>query len=100
MRWKDGRRSTNVEDRRGRRILGGAKGGVRINPKNMTKEDLEKVSREYIRAFHEVVGENKDVPAPDVYTNAQIMSWMLDEYESIYGRCSLLRYIYSDRMTL
>ncbi|RLF60745.1 MAG: glutamate dehydrogenase, partial [Thermoplasmata archaeon] len=64
---------------------GGAKGGVRINPKNMTKEDLEKVSREYIRAFHEVVGENKDVPAPDVYTNSETMGWMLDEYEKIKG---------------
>ena len=64
---------------------GGAKGGIRINPKNMSKEDLEKVSREYIRAFHGVVGENIDVPAPDVYTTPEIMGWMLDEYEKIKG---------------
>ena len=65
---------------------GGAKGGVKINPKIMSKEDLEKVSREFIRAFHEFLGEDIDVPAPDVYTNPQIMGWMLDEYERIKGR--------------
>lgn len=65
---------------------GGAKGGVRINPKSILKEDLEKVSREFIRKFHDVLGENVDVPAPDVYTNAEIMGWMLDEYEKIEGK--------------
>ena len=65
---------------------GGAKGGVKINPKELSEEDLEKVSRAYIRAFHEFIGEDKDIPAPDVYTNPKIMGWMLDEFEKIKGR--------------
>lgn len=65
---------------------GGAKGGVKFNPKSAAPEELEAVSREYIRVFHEYLGENKDVPAPDVYTNAQTMAWMLDEFEKINGR--------------
>jgi glutamate dehydrogenase/leucine dehydrogenase len=66
--------------------LGGAKGGVRINPKEASEEEIEKVSREYIRAFHEVIGADKDIPAPDVYTNGKIMSFMLDEYEKIKNK--------------
>lgn len=65
--------------------FGGAKGGVRINPKGMSEGDLEKVSRAFVRKFHDAIGVDKDIPAPDVYTNAQIMGWMLDEYESIKG---------------
>jgi len=65
---------------------GGAKGGVKINPKELSEEELEKVSRAYIRAFHEFIGEDKDIPAPDVYTNPKIMGWMLDEFEKIKGR--------------
>ena len=65
---------------------GGAKGGVKINPKEFSIRDIEKVSRAYVQAFHEFVGENKDIPAPDVYTNPQIMGWMLDEFEKIMGR--------------
>jgi glutamate dehydrogenase/leucine dehydrogenase len=66
--------------------LGGAKGGVVINPKEMSPEDIEAVSREFIRQIHHIVGPTKDIPAPDVYTNAQVMAWMLDEYEKIVGR--------------
>ncbi len=62
---------------------GGAKGGVRVNPKELNEKGIEKISREYIRVFHDFVGENKDIPAPDVYTNPQIMGWMLDEFEKI-----------------
>ncbi len=65
---------------------GGAKGGVRFNPKDASPEELQAISRAYVRAFHEYLGENKDVPAPDVYTNSQIMAWMLDEFEKINGR--------------
>ena len=65
---------------------GGAKGGVQINPKGIGKSELEEISREYVRAFHEHIGELKDIPAPDVYTNAEIMGWMLDEYEKIKQR--------------
>jgi len=65
--------------------LGGGKGGVIINPKEYSKAELERVSRAFIRAIYKFVGPNQDVPAPDVYTTPQIMSWMLDEYEIITG---------------
>ena len=65
--------------------FGGAKGGIKVNPKELNKNEIEKLSRAYIRAFHDVIGVGKDIPAPDVYTNSQIMAWMLDEYEKIKG---------------
>ncbi|MBI5254317.1 Glu/Leu/Phe/Val dehydrogenase [Candidatus Falkowbacteria bacterium] len=65
---------------------GGAKGGVKFNPKNKTPKALEQISREYIKAFYKDLGENKDVPAPDVYTNSQTMGWMLDEFEKQIGK--------------
>ena len=65
---------------------GGAKGGVQINPKEKTPEHIQAVSRAYIRAFASVLGEHKDIPAPDVYTTPQIMAWMLDEFEKILGQ--------------
>jgi len=64
---------------------GGAKGGVKINAKGLSAEELEKVSRAYIRAFAEFLGQDKDIPAPDMYTNPQVMAWMLDEFEKIVG---------------
>jgi glutamate dehydrogenase (NAD(P)+) len=64
---------------------GGAKGGITINPKETSADDLEKISREFIRQIHTFIGPTKDVPAPDVYTNPQVMAWMLDEYEKIRG---------------
>lgn len=64
---------------------GGAKGGVKVDPKNMTKKELQELSRAYVRAFHDYLGQDKDIPAPDVYTNSQIMAWMLDEFEKIKG---------------
>ncbi|MBD3310022.1 glutamate dehydrogenase [Candidatus Woesearchaeota archaeon] len=65
---------------------GGAKGGVKIDPRKMEANDLQGVSRAYVQAFHEHLGENKDIPAPDVYTNPQVMAWMLDEFEKIKKR--------------
>lgn len=65
---------------------GGAKGGVKFNPKEATTAELEDISRQYIRAFFNDLGQDKDIPAPDVYTNSQVMSWMLDEYEKLTGR--------------
>lgn len=62
---------------------GGAKGGVSVNPKELTRLELEKLSRGYIRAIADVIGPNRDIPAPDVYTNATIMGWMADEYYQI-----------------
>jgi len=64
---------------------GGGKGGIRFNPKEYSEEELEKISREYIRKFHNYIGQDIDIPAPDVYTNSQIMGWMLDEFEKIKG---------------
>lgn len=65
--------------------LGGAKGGVTCNPKEMSPGEQERLARAYIRAVHRFVGEETDVPAPDVYTNPQIMAWMMDEYSVIKG---------------
>jgi glutamate dehydrogenase (NAD(P)+) len=64
---------------------GGAKGGVICNPKEMSKAELEKLSRGYVRALVKFIGPDKDIPAPDVYTDSQTMAWMLDEYEKIAG---------------
>jgi len=64
---------------------GGAKGGVKFDPKNSSPEKLEIISRKFIDAFYKALGQDKDIPAPDVYTNSQIMSWMLDEYEKKVG---------------
>ncbi len=64
---------------------GGAKGGVKINPKEFNEKDLEIISREYIRQIFDFIGPNKDIPAPDVYTNSKIMGWIVDEYSKIKG---------------
>ncbi len=66
--------------------LGGGKGGVICDPRRLSPSELERLSRGYMRAIHQYVGLTRDVPAPDVYTNPQIMSWMLDEYETLNAR--------------
>ncbi len=66
--------------------LGGGKGGVLCDPKSMSIRELEKLSRGYIRGIAENIGTEKDIPAPDVYTNPQTMVWMMDEYETIMHR--------------
>ena len=63
--------------------LGGGKGGVVCNPKELSPSELERLSRGYIRAIGTFVGPDADVPAPDVYTTPQIMAWMMDEYENM-----------------
>ena len=65
--------------------LGGGKGGVVCNPREMSQRELEQLSRGYIRAITPYIGLHKDVPAPDVNTNPQIMAWMVDEYEKVRG---------------
>jgi len=65
--------------------FGGAKGGVRVDPKKLTTEETHELARAYVRAFSEHLGPDVDVPAPDVYTNAEIMAVMLEEYEKIVG---------------
>ena len=66
--------------------LGGGKGGIICNPKEMSKGELERLSRGYIRALWKNLGPDTDVPAPDVYTDGQIMAWMMDEYSVINGK--------------
>jgi glutamate dehydrogenase (NAD(P)+) len=68
--------------------FGGAKGGIICNPKEMSQAELERLSRGYIRQIAEFIGPDKDIPAPDVYTNPQTMAWMLDEYERIVRKNS------------
>jgi len=63
--------------------FGGAKGGIIVNPKELSNLELERLSRGYIRAIVDVIGPKRDIPAPDVYTNATIMGWMADEYYEI-----------------
>jgi glutamate dehydrogenase (NAD(P)+) len=63
--------------------LGGAKGGIICNPKEMSNREIETLARSYIRNLADIIGPNIDVPAPDVYTNPQIMAYMQDEYEKI-----------------
>jgi glutamate dehydrogenase/leucine dehydrogenase len=63
--------------------FGGGKGGVVCNPKEMSKGELERLSRAYVGAFYKYLGAREDVPAPDVGTNAKIMEWMTDEYKKL-----------------
>lgn len=66
--------------------LGGGKGGVICDPKSMSEKELENLSRGYVKEAFENIGPDKDVPAPDVYTNEQIMAWMMDEYSKLIGK--------------
>jgi glutamate dehydrogenase (NADP+) len=68
--------------------LGGAKGGVTVNPKELSKFELERLSRGYIDAIANFIGPDVDVPAPDVYTNPMIMGWMMDQYSIICRKLS------------
>jgi len=63
--------------------FGGAKGGVAVDPKTLSRLELERLSRGYIRAIADMIGPKRDIPAPDVYTNATIMGWMAEEYYQI-----------------
>ncbi len=64
---------------------GGGKGGVQLNPKEYSRAEIERVARAFARAMADFLGVDKDIPAPDVYTNAEIMGYILDEYEKIKG---------------
>ncbi len=65
---------------------GGGKGGVIVNPKELSKPELERLSRGFIRKLADFIGPETDIPAPDVYTNPMIMGWMMDEYSIIHRR--------------
>ena len=63
--------------------FGGAKGGIKVNPKTLSEKELENLSREYVKKIYDFIVPNKDIPAPDMNTNAKIMDWMVDEYLKI-----------------
>ncbi|HEV7856075.1 MAG TPA: Glu/Leu/Phe/Val dehydrogenase, partial [Herminiimonas sp.] len=64
---------------------GGAKGGIRVDPKTLSKAELERMTRRYTSEINIIIGPNKDIPAPDVNTNEQIMAWMMDTYSMNQG---------------
>ena len=66
--------------------LGGSKGGIICNPKELSESELERLSRAYAQHVWKFIGPEQDVPAPDVYTTPQIMAWMMDEYSMIVGK--------------
>jgi glutamate dehydrogenase/leucine dehydrogenase len=65
--------------------MGGGKGGISVNPRDLSQQELEELSREFARALQPHIGPDKDVPAPDVNTNPQIIDWMVEEYEATTG---------------
>lgn len=65
--------------------MGGGKGGITVNPKELSKNELEQLSRGWVKRFYDIIGPHKDVPAPDVNTTGEIMQWMSDEYEKLTG---------------
>ena len=69
--------------------MGGAKGGAKIDPKKLSLAEVERLSRAWVKAFKNNLGPDVDVPAPDVYTNPQIMAWMMDEYSQLVGQQTL-----------
>lgn len=64
---------------------GGGKGGITVDPNTLSKGELERLTRGYVRVMADFIGPNKDIPAPDVNTNAQVMAWVMDEYSHIKG---------------
>src|SRR5476651_1037838 len=63
--------------------FGGGKGGVIVDPKELSRMELERLSRGYIQQIADFIGPDIDIPAPDVYTNPMIMGWMMDEYSKV-----------------
>jgi len=66
---------------------GGAKGGVKCNPKEMSRGELERMTRRYTYEIAPIIGPEKDIPAPDVYTDAETMAWIMDTYSMLQGYC-------------
>jgi len=65
--------------------FGGAKGGVAVDPSDLSRRELRELTRQFVRAIHELIGPDADIPAPDVNTNAGIMAWIMDEYSRHHG---------------
>src|SRR5258708_9875529 len=64
---------------------GGAKGGIAVDPNNLSPGELERLTRKFVQQIHEIIGPQTDIPAPDVNTNAQVMAWIMDEYSKMHG---------------
>jgi glutamate dehydrogenase (NAD(P)+) len=64
---------------------GGAKGGISVDPRSLSEGELEKVTRKFVDEIHDVIGPDKDIPAPDMGTNAQVMAWIMNQYEKFHG---------------
>lgn len=64
---------------------GGAKGGIAVNPKTLSIDELERMTRKFVDELHDVIGPDKDIPAPDMGTNAQTMAWIMNQYEKFHG---------------
>jgi glutamate dehydrogenase (NAD(P)+) len=65
--------------------FGGAKGGIQVDPRQLSPRELERLTRVFVRQIHELVGPERDIPAPDVNTDAQVMAWFFDEYSRLHG---------------
>ncbi len=64
---------------------GGAKGGIAVNPKDLSLDELERLTRRFVDEIHDIFGPDKDIPAPDMGTNAQTMAWIMNQYEKFHG---------------
>src|SRR5205085_2315394 len=65
--------------------FGGAKGGINVPAEERTRDELQRITRSFIDKIEKVLGPTRDIPAPDVNTNAQVMAWMMDEYGKLHG---------------
>lgn len=65
--------------------FGGGKGGINCDPKTLTRNDLERVTRKFVQQIHDFIGPDKDIPAPDVGTDSQVMAWIMNEYSKFHG---------------
>src|SRR3990172_8726557 len=69
--------------------FGGAKGGIRVDPKQLSRAELERMTRRYTSEINILLGHDRDIPAPDVNTDEQIMAWMMDTFSMNQGRTSI-----------
>jgi len=65
--------------------FGGAKGGITVDPRKLSKRELERLTRHFVQQIHDFIGPDRDIPAPDVNTNAEVMGWFFDEYTKLHG---------------
>jgi len=65
--------------------FGGAKGGIAVDPETLSPRELERLTRRFVQQIHDIIGPQRDIPAPDVNTNAQVMAWIMDEYSRMHG---------------